>query len=179
MGFPADRPAEPPSRGGFSLIEGVVVLAILASMATFALPLAEIVRFRTQERQLRERLGEIRSAIDAYRNSLHPSPVLAPVKYPPSIASLMEPIPNAIVRQSANPGPFLASGSLLNPFTLPVEVYHWDVRDGSGTWHLDQRDPATIYGTNGEKRVYDIRYPTNGCDGLKRSPLDGSTYDKW
>ncbi|MGE5467334.1 MAG: type II secretion system protein [Ignavibacteria bacterium] len=55
---------------GFTLIELVVSLTILALFATLALPLQELAVKRGQEADLRAALREIRTAIDAYKQAV-------------------------------------------------------------------------------------------------------------
>lgn len=53
--------------GGFTLIEVIATLAILALLATMVIPVAQVQSDRERERELRSALKEIRAAIDAYK----------------------------------------------------------------------------------------------------------------
>lgn len=54
---------------GFSLIELMVVLALIGLFATMALPLTELAVKRNQEIELRSALRQIREALDAYKQA--------------------------------------------------------------------------------------------------------------
>ena len=54
-------------RPGFTMIELVVTLAILAVLAAIAVPVVELAAKRTREQELRYDLRQIRDGIDAYK----------------------------------------------------------------------------------------------------------------
>lgn len=78
---------------GFSIIELLVVLAVLGVLASVALPLAEVVQTRKKEEQLHRALSEVRDAIDAYKRAVDegritPKPTTS--GFPPSLDVLVE-----------------------------------------------------------------------------------------
>jgi len=78
---------------GFTLIELVITVAILALLASVAAPLAEVSVQRSKEQDLRRSLREIREAIDAYKRAAEEGRIERKADasgYPPSLATLAE-----------------------------------------------------------------------------------------
>lgn len=80
-------------QGGFTFIELVITVAIVALLATIALPMAELTVKRNQEYELHMALREIRTALDAYKRAVdegHIATVIGKSGYPPSLKVLVE-----------------------------------------------------------------------------------------
>jgi len=78
---------------GFTLIELLVTVAIVAILASVALPLSELSRQRAKEQELRQALREIRTAIDAYKQAVDEGRVIRSLDqsgYPPKLSLLAE-----------------------------------------------------------------------------------------
>ena len=81
------------SVAGFTLIEMMVVCAMLSVLAYAALPMTEVATARWKERELRASLNEIRAALDAYKRTYDQlNPVQQPgvSGYPASLSALEE-----------------------------------------------------------------------------------------
>lgn len=79
--------------GGFSLVEVVVTVAIVALLASIAAPLTETVRRRAKEQDLKQALYQIRDAIDAYKVAADAGYIQKSADssgYPPSLGVLVE-----------------------------------------------------------------------------------------
>jgi general secretion pathway protein G len=82
---------------GFTLIELVITVAIVAVLASVALPLHELVAQRAKEQDLRRALREIREAIDAYKEASDEGRIEKRVGesgYPPRLSTLVEGVPD-------------------------------------------------------------------------------------
>lgn len=91
------HPVWAPRDSGFTLIEMLVVVVIVAILASAALPLAAVGEQRLKERELRHALREIRTAIDGYRRAVDEGRIVRKTNdsgYPPSLAVLVEGVPD-------------------------------------------------------------------------------------
>ena len=78
---------------GFTLIELMIVVAIVGLLASVAAPLAELGYHRSKESELRSSLRQIREGIDAYKRAHDEGKIERKVGdsgYPPSLAALVE-----------------------------------------------------------------------------------------
>jgi len=85
-------------RLGFTLLEMVVTVSIVALLASIALPLAEVSVKRSQEHEMRLALREIRTALDAYKQAVEEGRVehtMDQSGYPESLQVLVDGVPDA------------------------------------------------------------------------------------
>ncbi|CDG81979.1 type II secretion system protein [Janthinobacterium agaricidamnosum] len=82
---------------GYTIIELLVVMAVLGILATAAMPLAELTARRNKERELKQAVWEIRRAIDAYKQASDAGRVVkasGASGYPPSLEALAAGVPD-------------------------------------------------------------------------------------
>lgn len=85
-------------QAGFTLIELMVSLAIIAIMASVATPMIQLTLQRQKEQQLREHLREMRRAIDAYKKATDEGRVKKNADasgYPPNLQVLVDGVEDA------------------------------------------------------------------------------------
>ena len=81
------------SPSGFTLIELVITVAIVALLASVALPVTELAVQRGKEQELRRALREIREAIDSYKQAADEGRVRRSINesgYPKTLELLVE-----------------------------------------------------------------------------------------
>jgi general secretion pathway protein G len=78
---------------GFTLIELVVTVAIIALLTSAAMPLVQLMERREKETELHHSLGILRSAIDAYKAAADAGRIhmeLGDSGYPPTLQTLVD-----------------------------------------------------------------------------------------
>ena len=89
------RPVRP---RGFTLIEMLVTVAIVGLLSTIAFPMLELAERRSNERELREALRLIRTALDSYKQAVDEGRIVEDTKgtgYPPSLDILVSGVADA------------------------------------------------------------------------------------
>jgi len=82
-----------PRTAGFTFIELLASLAIIATLASVAFPMVELSVKRDKEKELRRALREIRLALDAYKQAGDEGRIVRSADesgYPPTLAALVE-----------------------------------------------------------------------------------------
>jgi general secretion pathway protein G len=83
---------------GFTLIELVIVIAIVSLLATVGVPLAKMATQRVKEAELRTALRDLRVGIDAYKHAAEQGRVQVEVDksgYPPTLDALVKGVEDA------------------------------------------------------------------------------------
>lgn len=149
---------------GLTLVELIVVIAILSVLATAALPIARYQVKRVKERELRGDLLQMRTAIDAYRHAADYGGIETKqdsYNYPPDLQTLVDGV-DVKGTQSTHKVQFLRS--------VPV-----DPMTGQTDWALRsmQDEPDDIVGGSGGENVFDVHSKSTG------TALNGTKYNTW
>lgn len=164
------RRADPLRRRGFTLVELLVVLAVMGVLAAAARPLVELAAQRHKEAALRHALREIRVAIDAYARAVEEGKVLRPPDaatgrpvYPATLELLVQGVP-----ESAEPGAprrhFLRR--------VPRDPFADPALPAADTWALRASDSPPDAPRAG-RDVFDV------ASRHDATALDGTRYRDW
>lgn len=152
---------------GFTLIELMVTVALVAILASVVAPLAQVSVQRSKEQDLKLALREIRVGIDAYRQAVDLGRIYRSVDatgYPESLTVLVEGVPD--LKDPKGRKIYFLRRLPRDPFNLD-ENLKAEATWGKRSYRSDADDPR-----EGED-VYDV-YSLS-----EKSGLNGSPYREW
>jgi general secretion pathway protein G len=152
-----DRPAAA-SDSGLTLVELIIVIAILSLLSTMALPIARFEVKRQKERQLRADLWEMRRAIDAYKDAADKGGIQTKAdsfNYPPDLDSLVD-------------GVEIQSKQVRFLRKVPT-----DPMTNSTDWNLISMQDDVDATSWGGQNVFNVHSKSTG------TALDGTKYSTW
>lgn len=155
-----------PARG-FTFIELVLTLALLAVMATVALPMSQLVHQRRQEQALADALREIRQALDAYRRAVDQGRITVRAGesgFPPSLDVLVEGVVDE--RSPTRQRIYFLRRLPRDPLANDAEA------DAADTWSLRSHDSPPDDPREG-RDVFDVYSRAEGRG------LNGVPYRQW
>lgn len=155
-----------PARG-FTLIEMLIAVAIVALLASIAFPLSEVAAQRNKEQELRRSLRELREAIDNYKRAADEGRIARPSDasgYPASLSVLVSGVSD--VRNPAGAKIYFLRRIPRDPFSLDPNL------DPSQTWGLRSYDSPPDSPRAG-RDVFDV-YSLS-----PRTGLNGIPYREW
>jgi general secretion pathway protein G len=156
---------------GFSLVELLVSLAVLAMLATAATPMLQMTVKRDKEQQLRRALWQIRDAIDAYKLATEEGRISTSQEksgYPSTLSDLTRGIEN--VKDPARRKIYFLRQIPRDPFATDPDLPNektWLRRSYAKSFTEGAFDEA-----EGED-VYDVRSRAQGVG------LNGRPYSEW
>jgi general secretion pathway protein G len=165
------RPVRRCCGAGFTLIEMVVVLAIVSILALAALPLQEMTLRRVQEHALREGLRTLRAALDAHRSAVEarliaPGPEGSP--WPASLGLLVQGVP--LIDEQGQPREDHARLYLLRK--LPRDPFADPADEAAASWG-QRASTSPPEAPAAGRDVFDVYSRAQGL------ALDGSAYRDW
>jgi general secretion pathway protein G len=146
------------SQSGLTLVELIVTVAILAILASAAVPLARFRAQRERERELRYDLWQMRDAIDHYKDAADRHAFMTKVdsnNYPPDLDTLVKGVD--------------AQGKKLK-FLRRIPV---DPMSGKAEWLLRSMQDEPNSDSWGGQNVFDVASKSKGTG------LDGTKYSDW
>jgi len=153
-----DRDGATSSQSGLTLVELIICVAIVAVLASAAIPIARFQVKRTKERELRRDLWEMRDAIDRYKDAADKGAMQIKADslgYPPDLDTLV----NGVEIQDKKVK-FLRR--------IPK-----DPMTGDTDWGLRSNQDDADADSFGGQNVFDVHSKSTG------TALDGSKYNTW
>ncbi|HYK36187.1 type II secretion system protein [Alloacidobacterium sp.] len=143
---------------GLTLVELIVTVAILAILASAAVPLTRLTVKREKERELRYDLWEMRDAIDHYKDAADRNAFMTKVdsfNYPPDLQTLVD-------------GVDVQGKKVRFLRRIPV-----DPMTGNDDWGLRSMQDDPNSDSWGGQNVFDVYSKSDG------TALDGTKYNTW
>jgi general secretion pathway protein G len=158
LSSPAGRASAQNPEAGLTLVELIVVVAILSVLATAAVPIARFQVKREKERELRRDLWEMRAAIDRYKDAADKGAFQVKADslgYPPDLETLVK-------------GVDVQGKKVRFLRRIPV-----DPMTGTAEWGMrsNQDDPDSD--SFGGQNVFDVYSKS------QNTAMDGTKYSTW
>lgn len=153
-------------RTGFTFIELVITLAILAILASITMPMVQLNMQRAKEQKLAENLRLIRHAIDEYKRLADEGRIKKNVDesgYPPTLETLVEGVED--VKDIKKRKIYLLR-------KIPQDPIYADINDEINNWGLRSYQSANEEPREGDD-VFDIYSLAEGVG------LNGVPYREW
>ena len=154
--LPPSNPAPP--EAGLTLIELIIVVAIVSILASAAIPIARFQVKRVKERELRRDLWQMRDAIDHYKDAADKGAFMTKVdsyNYPPDLQTLVDGVD--------------VQGKKLR-FLRHIPI---DPMTGNAEWGLRSMQDDPDSDSYGGQSVFDVYSKSQGTG------LDGTKYSTW
>ena len=146
------------SEAGLTLMELIIVVTMLAILASAAVPIAKFQVKRTKERELRRDLWEMRDAIDKYKDVADKGLIQTKadsINYPPDLQTLVD-------------GVEIQTKKMRFLRKIPT-----DPMTGNTDWGLRSNQDDADSDSFGGQNVFDVHSKSTG------TALDGTKYSTW
>ena len=143
---------------GLTLMELIIVVTMLAILASAAVPIAKFQVKRTKERELRRDLWEMRDAIDKYKDVADKGLIQTKadsINYPPDLQTLVD-------------GVEIQTKKMRFLRKIPT-----DPMTGNTDWGLRSNQDDADSDSFGGQNVFDVHSKSTG------TALDGTKYSTW